>query len=414
MFTPNPGEIIQFEAHIFQMGGFLSSHLFFDLRSAFYRAQRSTIVGDVLQYGREEDEDITLDQLTRQPALDDMRVPLPLQAAVQEIFTNSWNTVIASGQERDDSVMESQRGTRPGDPIADLAFTCIMRSVLKQFMEQAEDILPPLAVDELTQPVPAITWVDDVAIFLQADTVAALVEKASDTVKLMHQKCRSHGLDLNYAKGKTEIMFKFHGRDAVQWRKKLHLQPTIDLGSGYWSNIEVPISTKYTHLGVVHSAKATHDAELNYRLGRARAAMQECMKPVLRQKAIPEQTRWQLAKSLILSRLFFAAELWPTLSASQAAKVYNFMMKIARIILCKENFVGMDHYTDQHIEAHLQIPALETLLRAARLRHLARMWHLGPEVLRRLLLQLEMVDGDAWMRLEHGKMWPGYNREYPT
>ena len=375
-----------------------SAVIFFDLRSAFYRAQRSTIVGDVLQYGRADDEDITLDQLNRKPALEDMGVPLPLQAAVQEIFTNSWNTVIASGQERNDHVMESQRGTRPGDPIADLAFTCIMRSVLKQFMEQADNILPSLAVDELTQPVPAITWVDDVAIFLQADTVEALVEKATEAVKLMHQKCRSHGLDLNYAKGKTEIMFKFHGKDAVQWRKKLHLQPTMDLGSGYWSSIEVPITTKYTHLGVVHSAKATHDAELNYRLGRARAAMQECMKPVLRQRAIPAQTRWQLAKSLILSRLFFAAELWPTLSASQAAKVYNFMMKIARIILNMENFVGMDHYTDQHVEAHIQIPALATLLRAARLRHLARMWHLGPDALRRLLLQLEMVDGDAWMR----------------
>eukprot|EP00434_Breviolum_minutum_P012794 symbB.v1.2.011275.t1/scaffold753.1/size277516/11 len=325
-----------------------SAVIFFDLRSAFYRAQRSTIVGDVLQYGRADDEDITLDQLTRKPALEDMGVPLP--------------------------------------------------SVLKQFMEQADNILPSLAVDELTQPVPAITWVDDVAIFLQADTVEALVEKATEAVKLMHQKCRSHGLDLNYAKGKTEIMFKFHGKDAVQWRKKLHLQPTMDLGSGYWSHIEVPITTKYTHLGVVHSAKATHDAELNYRLGRARAAMQECMKPVLRQRAIPAQTRWQLAKSLILSRLFFAAELWPTLSASQAAKVYNFMMKIARIILNMENFVGMDHYTDQHVEAHIQIPALATLLRAARLRHLARMWHLGPDALRRLLLQLEMVDGDAWMR----------------
>lgn len=102
-----------------------------------------------------------------------------------------------------------------------------------------------------------------------------------------------------------------------------------------------------------------------------------------------------VSQEFVLSRLFFAAELWPTLSASQAAKVYNFMMKIARVILGKENFVGMEHYTDQHIEAHLQIPALDTILRAATLRHLARLWHLGPEALRRLLIELGVVDDDA-------------------
>ncbi len=375
-----------------------SAVLFFDLRSAFYRAQRSRIVGDVLHYQRDDDEDITLDQLEKPPALSDMNVPLSLQGAVQEIFTNSWNTVIAAGQETDDQVMESKRGTRPGDPIADLAFTCTMRSALQQFMEDAQDVLPQLDVGTPQQTVPAITWVDDVAIFLDADEAEDLVNRAKQVVMIMHKKCRSHGLDLNYAKGKTEVMFRFHGRDAVRWRKQMHLEPKMCLGDGFWQSIEVPISTKYTHLGVVHTASASMEAELAYRLGRARAALRECAKPVLRQKAISPSTRWQLAKSLILSRLFFAAELWPTLSSVNAAKVNNFMMKVARIILNCENFVGMEHYTDQYVEAQLPIPPLQAVLTAARLRYWARMWHFGPEVLKQLMLQLEAEDNDSWLR----------------
>ena len=314
--------------------------------------------------------------------------------------------MIAVGQDRSENVMVSRRGTRPGDPIADLAFTCTMRSVLQQFMEAAQHVLPPFAVDQTHKRTPAITWVDDVAIFLEDECADTLVAKVRQTVAIMHAKCRSHGLDLNYAKGKTEAMFRFQGRNAVQWRQQLYLDQKLNLGEGFWQHIDIPVTSKYTHLGVVHASNCSHEPELAYRLGRARAALQECRKQILQQKAIQPGTRWQLAKSLVLSRLFYAAEVWPVLTNTQMNKIHNFVMKVARVILGCENYAGTQHWTDSYIAAQLPIPAVEDILAAARLRYFARVWAVGPVELRQLLIQQDEEDNDAWLqRLRLDMVW---------
>eukprot|EP00434_Breviolum_minutum_P035323 symbB.v1.2.031260.t1/scaffold3609.1/size53966/2 len=395
-----------------------SAVLFFDLKSAFYRAQHSRIVDDVLHYDRGEDEDITLDQLGKPPALDDLQVFVVEKDEVQEQTSQLWNgeerawykfwndyrdwygegegygrgaasyddwygegeggtqplNIRFVGQDRSEKVMVSRRGTRAGDPIADLAFTCIMRSVLQQFMEAAQQVLPLFAVDQTQKRTPAITWVDDVAIFLEDECADTLVAKVRQTVAIMHAKCRSHGLDLNFAKGKTEAMFRFQGRNAVQWRQQLYLDQKLNLGEGFWQHIDIPVTSKYTHLGVVHASNCSHEPELSYRLGRARAALQECRKQILQQKAI----RWQ---NLLC---------------------YH----VARVILGCENYAGTQHWTDSHIAAQLPIPAVEDILASARLRYFARVWAVGPVELRQLLIQQDEEDNDAWLqRLRLDMVW---------
>lgn len=74
--------------------------IFFDLRSAFYRAQRSTIVKDILGYNEDElDEDITLDVLQKPHAFAAMGTPLTLRAVLQEVFFGAWNTVVSHSHE---------------------------------------------------------------------------------------------------------------------------------------------------------------------------------------------------------------------------------------------------------------------------------------------------------------------------
>ena len=242
-----------------------SAVLFFDLKSAFYRAQRSTVVADSLGYGDDpEDEDVVLTTLVQQSALDNLEVTPSLQKVIQELFSQTWCTVLTTGQ-KPQNVLQSVRGTRPGDPVADLAFTCIMKQILERFMRTAAphgDIV-----------VPAITWVDDVAIYLETESASDLVPLATEAVKMMHQQCRAVGLDLNYEHGKTEVLFRFHGRNSDNIRKQLHQEGKISLGDGLWESVKLPIATKYTHLGIKHSANMAFDVELNYRLARAREAL---------------------------------------------------------------------------------------------------------------------------------------------
>ena len=371
--------------------------IFFDLKSAFYRAQRSTIVQDILGYQEDcLDEDITLDVLQQPDALTSMNVPISLRAVLQEVFSGTWNTVISHQNDASNSIMRSVRGTRPGDPVADLAFTCAMRQILRDFVHDAHAFLPVLAPDDPTK-IPPITWVDDVAVFLEAETSAQVLDQARTVVRVMAAKCRSYGLDINFSPGKSEALFHFHGREAATLRAKLYVDKGLQLGEGCWSDFQVPVASRYTHLGVIHSANLSFDAELQYRLARGREALRECRKTVLTNQAIPISRRWALASSLILSRVFFACEIWPELSTSQHARVRSFVVKIARTILGKLNFAETPHTCDDEVIAQIPVPDLDTLLRAARLRYVARLWKHAPCHLRRLLHNVDVTAEFSWL-----------------
>ena len=372
--------------------------IFFDLKSAFYRAQRSTIVSDLLNYQEDcQDEDVTLDVVGQPDALVSMDVPVSLRAVLQEVFSGTWNTVAAHNTDSTGKIMRSVRGTRPGDPVADLAFTCVMRQILQEFVHAASDILPSLFAGEGQVKVPPITWVDDVAIFLEADTAVQVQEQARSVVSIMASKCRSFGLDINFAPGKSEVLFQLHGRDAAKLRTQLHHEKTLDIGEGCWSSIQISVTSRYTHLGIVHTANQSFDVELQYRLARGKEAMRECRKTILANQAIPPHRRWTLARSLILSRVFFACEIWPPLTSVQTARINSFVVKVARHILGKLNYPSQPHTTDDDIISQLQVPSVDTILRAARLRYVARVWKFAPGQLKQLLTSLDDGTDRSWL-----------------
>eukprot|EP00434_Breviolum_minutum_P005930 symbB.v1.2.005229.t1/scaffold293.1/size237565/10 len=250
-----------------------SAVIFFDLRSAFYRAQRSTVVRDQLGYGDAiEDEDVAISTLADPVALESVHVPESLQMVVQELFSQTWCTV------------------------------------------------------------------------------------------------------------------------------------------------RLPVTTRYTHLGIKHSANMSFDVELGYRLARAREALTDSRKCILQNDAIPPDTRWMLARSLVLSRLFFGCEIWPVLTVAQHQKCQQFLFKIARVILKEENFAETEHTTDDSIGAVLPVPSITTILRVARLRYAARLYRHAPDVLLTLLHQMEALENESWIqRLQQDMEWlqqrtPGLSR----
>lgn len=179
-----------------------SAVIFFDLRSAFYRAQRSTVVRDRLGYGDSiDDEDVAISTLADPVALESVQVSDSLQMVVQELFSQTWCTVPTNGAQQPE-ILRSVRGTRPGDPVADLTFTCVMKQILDRFMRVALPMLPVLHTASGDLAVPAITWVDDVAIYLESADARDLLPTAKEVVQAMHQQCRMVGLDLMH--GKTE------------------------------------------------------------------------------------------------------------------------------------------------------------------------------------------------------------------
>ena len=380
--------------------------IFFDLKAAFYRAQRSTVVKDQLGYGEDQgDEDVAIDTLNHPAALTELQVHPNLQATIQELFSGTWNTVRAAGG-HDNPPMQSTRGTRPGDPVADLAFTCVMQTILSRFLHDAQDLLPVIPSADGDKVVPPITWVDDVAIFLESEQADRIIPQVQQVVALMYKHCRAYGLDLNFAPGKTETLLRLHGRGSTQIRKKVFQEKFLPITQEPNGKILLSVTSQYTHLGIKHTANMSFEAEFSFRFARARQALAECRKKIIKNRSISQETRWNLARSLILSKLFFGCELWPPLSQKQQTSLQAFLTKIGRIILGMENFVDMPHTTDDEVVAKLQIPCVISLLRTARLRYLARMINYAPKILHLILERLEFVDPNAWMmRVRYDAQW---------
>ena len=125
--------------------------------------------------------------------------------------------------------------------------------------------------------------------------------------------------------------------------------------------------------------------------------MRECRKTILANQAIPPHRRWTLARSLILSRVFFACEIWPPLTSVQTARINSFVVKVARNILGKLNYPSQPHTTDDDIISQLQVPSVDTILRAARLRYVARVWKFAPCQLQQLLTSLDDGTDHSWL-----------------
>ena len=73
------------------------------------------------------------------------------------------------------------------------------------------------------------------------------------------------------------------------------------------------------------------------------------------------------------------------------------MVKVARNILGKLNYPSQPHTTDDDIIAQLPIPPIDTIVRAARLRYVARVWKFAPSQLKQLLTTLDDGTDHSWL-----------------
>ena len=111
------------------------------------------------------------------------------------------------GQLPDRTVVRSRRGTRPGTPAADIAFTAVMAKVLCCLNQDLKDVL-----DSPDQPkVPPIVWMDDLAIMVQDKDAGSLIDKVADVMATIHDRMREHGWRINYKKGKTKVLLRLAG-----------------------------------------------------------------------------------------------------------------------------------------------------------------------------------------------------------
>eukprot|EP00438_Fugacium_kawagutii_P007982 Skav221227 [mRNA] locus=scaffold2467:333280:339015:+ [translate_table: standard] len=370
--------------------------LYLDIANAFYTAKKTTIVSNLLGLpAYDVDEGVAVSTLLEPSALAALPVSRPLHAWVQGILFGSWSQVKSAVLHESNTALMANQGTRPGDPVADLSFTVLMTQVMSQIQRDVGHLmdLPSLGVHaSINTP---ILWVDDAAIYIESEGPEDLMPKVQMIAQACLHRFAERGLHLNLQKGKTEVMCRIEGRGAHAVIAQLRALPgqRLSLQDG---GASIAVTSLYTHLGVKVSADMSIDHELNHRLVLAADSLKEC-RGLLANPAIALHYRVCLATSLVLSRLYFGAEIWPSLKPSQMHKLQAFVMKVNRAIMSMGNRVDTVHTTDQQVYVAAALPHAEILLRIARLRHVVKVYCDAPPSLRVVLESLEQKSATSWL-----------------
>ena len=214
-----------------------SAILFLDIRQAFYRMMRSHVVNishldesvtrlfQTLQLPEEAFQEFA-HLLESCPATAQAGLSPHLQAHVTESVSHTWFCL-----PNDAGVSQTRKGSRPGDNMADLLFSFSFSRILECVILELEAEGIDLTFESCGQPHPFVSqlkeekadikfatlgpvWADDLAVFIWSTTAADLLPKTKVVARKLLDALALRGTDVNFDKGKTEIVAHFTGKGA--------------------------------------------------------------------------------------------------------------------------------------------------------------------------------------------------------
>eukprot|EP00435_Cladocopium_sp_Y103_P026129 s702_g6.t1 len=310
-------------------------------------------------------------------------------------------------------VATTNRGTRPGDPIGDIAFNLLMAVLMKEITAEVQvngrvwegDPVP--VRDFSVSRLPALNawtelaYVDDLAVLLRAVSNQQLADLTHAVLPAIVQAAHKRGLELTYGSGKTEVLWHLRGVGTRAFKERLRddqgcLRVEVPTRS---SAVSVPVVLSYKHLGTwIHNdAKPMH--AIWDRIAAARKAWGPLVRPFFSKRSIALRTKVQVFESLVMSRFMFNAHVW-SLVSPQALDEWANAMRPMLYALARPALRGLPPFSFG-IETlcglcHILPPA--DALHVARLRYLRRLVVQCPNVLWNLLTDVADHPG-AWISL---------------
>jgi len=402
--------------------------LFLDLRSAFHHLLRELVFltsegltsRDLEDIFNQDDFDIpTLAaKLEELSSINPVDVPPGLRRFLHDIHHQTWFQLRDSTNSHPGQCTHTRRGSRPGSPLADIAFNLMMSEFLQELHEALldnESYVEGSAALGVT--VPPIAWMDDVAIPLTTTTPDALVPLVRQVTATVHDLFRARGLTLNLDKGKTEAVLCFRGPGSDALRLQIfdtERQPVIvvDTASHILTLRVVP---SYKHLGAQYSMNVDVSKEIRARIGSARQAFEEMKKPLFLNKRLPGAARMQLFHSLILSRLLYGCAIWTEVPNALVKKLEATLMAYYRQIhdVGFWNFWKPDHVTDESFRQALRLPTFRQFWARHKLTFLQHIAQHGA-VFHKSLLYRELQTGRGWLfEMREDLVWLSTIRQLP-
>ena len=219
---------------------------------------------------------------------------------LQDAHQSTWYTLPGH-----DVCYDTARGSRPGSPLADLAYNTLMTKVLQSLEAklQAHPQFQQVAM-HLSMTCPPVAWVDDVAIPLASSTPTLLDQLVVDVTIMAREAFGEFGLRINMEKGIRQ----------KQWFSTVVRRPPKHAWHGSSNNVDIcslgnPIQRGFIAtwfrttniLGTNFAQGASIVREVRIRLGKASTVFRQLTQEYLRQQEAPNcYTAETLLESLVL------------------------------------------------------------------------------------------------------------------
>eukprot|EP00435_Cladocopium_sp_Y103_P054060 s146_g17.t1 len=382
--------------------------LFLDVKAAFHSMIRQLLFGGEAQFPEAlcrvlRAADCDPDQIATEIARTSTRflqdVPPCERRLLQDAHQFTWFGLAGNA-----STYRTSRGSRPGSPLADVAFNGMMVQVLADL----HDVLPRISLMQeglhmLGLPAPPVTWVDDVAIPIVTSSSAALEQALIQVVENTDAVFRRHGLVLNFNKQKTEVVMAFRGADAAEHRSSL----LVDRLGQIWLptlGFAVRCVSEYEHLGTIFADETTLNKEITHRRKKALNAYRQVSRGILRNRHVDVSTRLKLFESLIIPVLLHGAGNWGPLSKRSYDGLHACIMTWQRSII-NDGFWTIGQLTDYELQCKWRLPPLALRLAKARLLYGFQCLRDGPRLLVDYLSSVASHKHSWFQGLRHALRW---------
>ena len=195
-------------------------------------------------------------------------------ARLQHLLEATW--FVMAGGER---CVATGAGSRPGDPLADLLFALLVAPTFCSIDAQlrATGIVPALPhtatlpdTETLADfPFSLVTWHDDLAIPISAPDCQELFRACSTATQIVHDAFLSRGLQLNTAKGKTELLVSPVGPGRNAALTRACSGPPLQVLPDFGPLQTVHFTLAYKHLGSAIAYDGVLSPEICTRLALA-------------------------------------------------------------------------------------------------------------------------------------------------
>ena len=381
--------------------------LFVDLQAAFYSVLRSSLFAGefyddeicfaMKQLGITPKEWHEIKQcVTRDNATDG--VETHPAGILHDMFSGTHFTHFTM-QGLNDKVA-TMRGTRPGDPVADILFNMAFRLLVldaRQRIQTAAGIPcfgSPKPASDITcgTPIPSkgfaeITFVDDIAYAIHSSTAEELVSHMQITASCLHDAASDRGLGINYQAGKTEAILKLAGAGARSVRHKVwhecggYLPVVTEHGTQQLRTVH-----SYKHLGSYVQDHAVVQKDMRHRISQARKAYGQLSRQFYNKRNVREPTKGSVFSALVMSGLLYNVHTWSWITDADVECWENgIKTQVAALAKQKIRPVPPFHFSTAELCAIVGLHSPADMLHANRLRYVRRAINTAPAALWGLL-----------------------------